>query len=347
MVPLDSSFSVGNCAMVDRFDPPKTLEYARKDFARFEENPSGRDIEHFKKHLLETLAAAGVDMAALDPTGQSTAEQMQERLDRAVARGHLDRARKLFAYFEEGHTGVQRQKQDILRHLRLAGDKSLSALDPSGKSAEEEIEERLKQAAKFGHLLEARAAFVQLEKGSTWVDNCIEEIRKGLVFAEADKSALDPSGRSTKEEMEEIYEQVVACAHLRKADKDITELEKNFDKGGGYRALKKIKERLEKAGAEFDDTFVERTEIEIPRLKEAVMTLSEEFLAASMDVRRGGIPATKPFKIVPVSERRLLEEVERPEVIRPQSSSDFWKNEIQKMKDKSLLSSILKEPFKK
>jgi hypothetical protein len=164
------------------------------------------------RHIRECLAAEGKTIAALDRSGESTDEQMEERLQRAIKRKHLIGAQKDFSRLEAQETagdieGVNMYVGFIREHLREAG-LSVSALDPTGNSTDEQMEERLQETVRNRHISAARKNFEDFETQQAGhsissIEFLERRIREQLAEAGADITALDPSGKSTREEIED------------------------------------------------------------------------------------------------------------------------------------------------
>ena len=161
-----------------------------------------------------------VDMSLLDETGQSTAEQIEERLNDAVKALHLRSARKILENFERGYIGggTARGLTDRIHKMHdfLNGaEADVTALDETGQSSEQEMKARIEKSLREVSLTIARKEFKNFEgrqgvKYHSIVASTAQEIRALFEQAGEDASALDLSGEFTAAEMEERIDANVA-----------------------------------------------------------------------------------------------------------------------------------------
>lgn len=250
-----------------------TLERIREVFAEFEEKPDRyTDPKTIKGRINAYLNATNTNMSVLDPSGKATAQEMEERFHRAVTQCYIASARRLFDLFVKSRHGVEHFRRDLRERLRLA-DADMSVLDASGKNTAEEMEKKVEQLVREGWLHAAHLAFSQLEKTDSSTSHCLGMIRKGLNLAEADTSALDPSGKSTTEEMEKILNDRAAAAHLREACREFDELERTGTAYDPEKRAKEIRKHISEAEADISalDVTGQRSKEEMERYFEWVV----------------------------------------------------------------------------
>lgn len=276
---------------------------ARRLLAELEKSRSAHNLENRIQRIRDTLAEAGADMSALDPSRKMTAEQMEEKLQWHVSRIYVQEAAAEFENLEkENDPWIARERGQRIKDHLASARKDAVTLDPSGQSTAEEMEERIKQAIIRNHIACAREKFTVLETETplVYVDNYVEQMRGKLAEARTDMTALDSTGSRTVEEMEEYFKEVVACAHLRHAIAEIA----SFEKAGNYsdvyvhNAVEVISKDLWDAGSKAEELRLnddDSGEQKIAKLKTAAETLTDKFLRISMKVRKGGMPATKPL----------------------------------------------------
>jgi citrate lyase gamma subunit len=208
--------------MVDTID--KNIAEAREALARFETTEvahGSSTINHIVRTIRDNLVKAGVDAAALDATGKSTAKDMEGRIEKAAARAHLTAARTEFARFETTDASydagtIDHIAQTIREHLAKAGVDA-AALDATSKSTAEDMESRIEKAAARAHLTAARTEFARFETtdvshSANTIAFIAKTIRAHFAKAGADASALDPTGKSSAATMEARIDRAVERA---------------------------------------------------------------------------------------------------------------------------------------
>ena len=158
------------------------------------------------------LKYAGASAAVLDEYGNSTAQQMEARIDQACVRAHLVGARKRLEKLETSTEYMTTDAIDdvvaaIQEHLVEAGADA-SELDKTGQSTAAEMEDRFNAAVVRMHLRSARKDFEDLDamnvpKDKKSIEDIVKKIHHHLECAGKDASALDETGQSSKRDMED------------------------------------------------------------------------------------------------------------------------------------------------
>lgn len=222
-----------------------TLGDARKAFNDLEKTNAYIDEGGFgyivQEGIRKPLAAIGKTLAALDPSGESTVKQIENRLQQAKIRIQIRSARHEFSDFETATANrdegtITLYQRQIKRRLADAGEE-LSVLDPSGRSTNLQIEQRLQQAAnrlrlridpvRYEKLKQARKRFADIEISASGdlfgVDAIL--LKSEITAAHVTMAALDPTGRSTNQQMQERLDRALDRGHLLRARQTFASME--------------------------------------------------------------------------------------------------------------------------
>ncbi len=260
------------------------LEKIQGRFTDFETTYAAHDtstIAYIERSIKEEIAALGKDLSALDPSGKSSNEQIQERFKRAAIRAHIVSARRQFDDFEKtdiahDFTIVDHIASRIKAHI-VAAHADFSILDPSGKNTTAQMEERLKKAASRANIITARKRFAEFEtreEDSLYPEHVERAIRNSLSAAGADMSALDATGQSSAEQMESRFQQATVRGHILNARKEFAGLEATDEGLDVEFHEKEIRDSLATAGADMsalDPSGASSAERMEARLKQAVL----------------------------------------------------------------------------
>jgi hypothetical protein len=138
------------------------LMFARKSLSDIEEGPLAgwsTITDYLEKKIRGSIAAAGEDLSALDPSGKSTIAGMDARIRKGIAQIFILAAQEIFVKIggnpDPGE--LERSLKEIRKHLDKAGVQ-LEALDPSGAGVAEDKVVRMLRAA------HRKAGVIELEK---------------------------------------------------------------------------------------------------------------------------------------------------------------------------------------
>jgi hypothetical protein len=140
------------------------------------------------------------------------------------------------------------------------------------------------------HLDSARKLFSDLQRGPVEgdVDAIAQKIRQHVSDAGANLTALDRMRYTNEEQMEARLEKVVRRAHLKKVEKEISDIKAGKVKADTA-ALEGIRQRLMDLGAPAQNISHLRQEQKIDRLHMAAEDLASAFLLASMNMQPGAL----------------------------------------------------------
>lgn len=129
---------------------PSSLDTARDMLAKLEDKTAYHNahaLAFLVEKIHDRLLDDDLDAAALDPTGQSTAAQMEARIAAAARDAATRSARAKFNVFEHtqmthSETMLRHAAQDI-RDLFNAAGATAAVLDPTGQSTAAQMEARI------------------------------------------------------------------------------------------------------------------------------------------------------------------------------------------------------------
>ena len=239
------------------------LAKVREKFSEFEKTSARYDRDSIKfqmQEIVEQVKVSGETLAALDSTGNSTDQQMKDRLDAAGRRANLMAARGNLVEFENTTArhykdSIEFQMKQIVEQVKASGE-TLAALDPTGSSTEQQIKDRIDAAGRRANLVAARGNLVEFEKTTTPYDKGSIEFRIKQIIEQVQASgqtlaALDPSGNSTDQQMKDRLDAAARRANLVAARGDFAAFEKTttpYDKGSIEFRMKQIIEQMKASG---------------------------------------------------------------------------------------------------
>lgn len=254
-----------------KIEIPKNLQNAREYFQELETRQNAPEILDVKDavYILESyLKKEGLDFDALDPTGESSVEEMRARVDKHSKRLHLIKARDILDALEKDdgeRTYIETNKilLELISNLDASGA-DYSALDPTGNSTKEEMGKRVDDAAKRREIMMARRQFKNIQSRVDMRDRLLfdtahpirdmeQSIRRKLATAGVGFEALDETGEKTAEEMEAELKVVCQSAlvdEAKKAYQEVVKFHSSYAKEILTVKVQMIKDTLVEAGVD-------------------------------------------------------------------------------------------------